>query len=214
MSVPTNQLCNIQLGNAIRTNNAFANKTNLALPAGQRYVFVQYEPRFLRSDLSLSLLRSDISEWIYRMGTMVSGYRHVRCVVVSPPSQPNGAWQGKVWDLDDSGPGTKKTAQRASQWAYNDPDRNNGLSSGYVFYGTTNLRDEQISAIAAQYVSSRPVYTLTDNNCCKFAHYLAGSIADSHGTSVVYRVQNHYAAKVSVFSKKTQSMQIVQGIVS
>ncbi len=57
--------------------------------------------------------------------------------------------------------------------------------------------------IALGYWNSNPVYTLVNNNCAKFAHYLANLIADQRGTAVVRHVRRHYAAKISVLQRSS-----------
>jgi hypothetical protein len=139
---------NLQLGNAIRTHPQYQNTTNLALQAGYRYVFVQYEPGFKLKDVSKEMLIKDFTEWVYRVGTMASDYRHVRCTVIAPVVQHGTVvWQGTVWDLDDTGTGgVKKVAIHANPWVYNDPTRHDGIASGYVFYGITRFTDAQIQS--------------------------------------------------------------------
>jgi hypothetical protein len=237
--VPPGAFCNIQLGNAIRAHPKHQTFTsgNLALPRGTRYVFVQYEPAFTPADVNARMVTQDITEWIYRVGTIAADYRHVRCAVIAPVTQKGVVtWQGTVWDLDDRGQGIKKVAVHNSPWVYNDPTRG-GFPSGYVFYGTTTMTDTQIGQIGTCCISSFPIrpkdalkltniataggfaranaiYTLQNNNCSKFAHYIANQIANQHGAPAVVRLNNHFAAKISVLSRHAQRGQIVQAYVA
>ncbi len=63
-------------------------------------------------------------------------------------TQAGVVWQGTVWDLDDNSETgiKKKVGIHATPWVYNDPTRANGIASGYVFYGITNVTDNQIAA--------------------------------------------------------------------
>lgn len=161
MPIPLQHFANIQLGNAIRTHPAYTNTTKL--PLDTKFIFVQYEVPFEFKDLKSETFKKDFSEWVYRLGTIGSGYRHVRCAVIklTKGTEKTPVWSGKVWDFDDGGEGgKKKSAQRASSWIYNDPNRTDGSGSGYVFYGTTTMTDEQISDAGACDLPARILHVL------------------------------------------------------
>ncbi|KAK0710322.1 hypothetical protein B0T26DRAFT_679612 [Lasiosphaeria miniovina] len=184
--IPLVQRANVQLLTAIRAHPTFSSFQTPV--AGTKYVFVQYEVPYNSSDVDKNLLVSDPGVWVYRIGAIGSGYLHVRCTVLHVQTSSDGqhARTGTCYDFADAQGTVKKSEAKVSPWTFNDHMRADGSGSGYVFYCTTS---EIVAAIAALgYVNSNPIYTLDNNNCSKFAHYLANAINDTLNSRLGRRI--------------------------